>query len=81
MLKTRILTTSEARSKHFIGSSGQGYTTISETLQLSDGKVVAGPRNFMVKTAELDEFVELVIATRDAWNRAKEIELNSNEKT
>ncbi len=77
MTKIRILTTSEAQSKHFVGTSGAGYTIFSEAM-LIDNKVCAGPRQFMVKTAELDEFVELVTAARDAWKKAKEVETKTN---
>ncbi len=79
MLRTRILTTSEASSKHFLGSSGQAYTVFSEALPLSDGKIVSGAKQFMIKTSELDEFVEIVLATREAWKDAKRVEKETNE--
>jgi hypothetical protein len=79
MPNIKIYTTSEASTKHYLASSGQVYTTFSEAMFLqSEGKTVAGPKQFMIKTTELDEFVELVTTARDAWKKAKEVEIQTN---
>lgn len=80
MANIRILTTSEARSKTFVATSGQGYTVFADAMTI-DGKVCAGPKQFMIKTADLNEFVELVNATKAAWEKAKQVEQETNAKT
>lgn len=77
MTQTKIFTTSEVSSKLFVAKSGDGYTTFSDAM-LIDGKVAAGPRSFMVKTKDLPEFVELVNAAKAAWDKAKQVEKETN---
>ncbi len=73
-IKTKIFTTSEVKSKHFIASSGDGYSVFSEAMNLNNGNTVAGPKNLMIKTSELEEFAALATAALDNWKKAKEIE-------
>ncbi len=77
----KVFTTSEAETKHFHASSGNAYTTFSSMIELSGGERTAGPKQFLIRTTELDEFVEIAIAARDAWRKAKDVEKqnNSNE--
>jgi len=77
MAETKIYTTSQVNTKLFTANSGEGYTTFSEAMVM-DNKVVAGPRNFMVKTKDLAEFVELTIAAYSAWDKANQVEKETN---
>jgi hypothetical protein len=60
-----------------MSSSGDAYTTFSEAMHTSDGKL-AGPKQFMIKTADLSEFLELVTAAKAAWDKAKTLEKETN---
>ncbi len=75
---TKIYTTSTVETKHFRAQSGDAYTVIADNMKMSDGSTSSGPRQYMIKTAELEEFAELVIAARDAWRKAKEVEKQNN---
>lgn len=74
----KVYTTSEAETKHFRASSGNAYTTFSDAMVLSDGTRTSGPKQYMIKTSELDEFLEVVTAARDAWRKAKDVEKTTN---
>jgi len=76
-MKSRILTTTEVQSPHFFASSGEGYTIFSLAIEI-EGKQVAGPRQFMIKTADLNEFAQLAVSAALAWKRAKQVENREN---
>lgn len=77
-MTTRVFTTSQVESKVFIASSAEVYTTFSLAMEI-DGKKTAGPRQFMIKTSELEEFTALVNSADAAWKRAKNIEKLENQ--
>lgn len=75
----KIHTTTSVENKAFHATSGEVYTILSEAMTLSTGEVVSGPKQFMIRTNQLDKLVEIVTMARDGWKRAKEIEENVNK--
>ncbi len=78
MVNTKLLLTSWAETPLFKALTGEVYTTFGDAMKMTDGTVSMGPRQFMIKTADLSQFLELVEGAKKAWDRAKEVEKMAN---
>lgn len=70
MLKSKIQTSALISSDNFRLSMGDGYTVISLAPNHH--------QQIMVKTDQLDEFVEIINHAKSVWVKAKVVEKDNN---